>query len=150
MLLFEICVLLNLFNYYVCAIFHCVTPTVVHSRPQWVRLVEIVFDLLSYEHIEVALLLGVIIARHSLIMEKQSNVTPGKWAIIAALLASAIRQVNIATQVGCPQAAVSKLLRRNGLNRSNCGRKRNTNARDDRKLRRSVKKRRFTNSSEMS
>ena len=83
-------------------------------------------------------------------MEKRSDVTPEKRAAIAALSASGMRQVDIATQVGCSQAAVSRILRRNGSNRSSCGRKRKTNARDDRKLGRIVKKRRFANSSQIS
>ena len=59
-----------------------------------------------------------------------------------------MRQVNIATQLGCSQAAVSKIKRRNGLNMSNCGRKRITNARNDWKLQRIVKKKcHFVNSS---
>ena len=45
-------------------------------------------------------------------------------------------------EVGCLHAAVSQILRRNSLNRSTCNRKKNTNARNEWKLLRILKKKR--------
>lgn len=83
-------------------------------------------------------------------MGKTCDITLEERAAILALSEAGMRQVDIAAQVGRSQAVVSRSLRNDGSKRGNCGRRRITNARDDRKLGRIVKNRRFANCAEIS
>ncbi len=82
-------------------------------------------------------------------MGKTSDVTPEQVAVIKTLSKNGFKQIDIAEQVGCSQATVSKCVKKDGSRRANCGRKRLTTTRDDRKLARLVRQNRFSSSQDL-
>ena len=82
-------------------------------------------------------------------MGKRSDISDSTVTAIIALKQRGVPHKEIAAQVECSPSTVSKVLRREGSRRSNCGRKRVTTLRDDRKLQRIVRQSRFSSVNEL-